>query len=100
MNFSKNQLIRIRWAFKRRDAAEKIISEARAKMPGKNMNIQWMPQLNDERKQCAKCGAPIKPFTNYFRATRDPDGGDEFGYDVCAKCRKELPDVPELTAKS
>ena len=64
------------------------------------MNIQWMPQLNDERKQCAKCGAPIKPFTNYFRATRDPDGGDEFGYDVCAKCRKELPDVPELTAKA
>lgn len=67
---------------------------------GRNMEIQWMPQQSDKQEQCAKCGALIKPFTNYFRATRDPDGGDEFGYDVCAKCRPKLPNVPELTIAS
>lgn len=54
-----------------------------------------MQQQSPQREKCKLCGAIIKPFTTYFRATHEPDSPDEFGYDVCIKCRQTLPEKPE-----
>jgi hypothetical protein len=61
MNFSKNQIVRIRWAFKRRDAAEKIINEARAKVPGKNKTHALRKLLG----LCPECGAETPSGRHY-----------------------------------
>lgn len=50
--FTKNELIRIKYAFRRRDAAEKIISAARAKAPGKNKTHALRRLLG----LCPECG--------------------------------------------
>lgn len=65
MNFTKHELIRLRYAFKRRDAADKIINEARAKVTGQNKThalrklLGLCPECGDEcpegRHYCDPC---------------------------------------------
>lgn len=59
--FTKNELIRIKYAFRRRDAAEKIISAARAKAPGKNKTHALRRLLG----LCPECGNEL-PDGRYY----------------------------------
>lgn len=48
----------------------------------------WMIQKSPFRETCHRCAAVILPGVEYFRATFSPDDGlDEFGYNVCERCR-------------
>lgn len=49
---TKGELIRLKYAFRRRDSAEKIINEARAKVPGKNKTHALRKLLG----LCPECG--------------------------------------------
>lgn len=59
------------------------------------MTFEWYPQITDQRTKCSQCCRVIPPFTTYYRAVIEADGVDEFGSDVCAKCRKDLPSDDE-----
>lgn len=58
---------------------------------------QWMQQISPKWKKCARCHTGIEPFTLYFRAVAEPDGLDETGYDMCAKCQKEYESARKKT---
>jgi len=55
------------------------------------MTLQWMQQKSTGHERCARCQGKIPGMDLYHRATFDPDGVDEFGYDVCDHCRRLLP---------
>ncbi len=52
LNFTENELVQLLQAFQQRDTAEKIISKARAKVPGKNKTHALRKLLN----LCPECG--------------------------------------------
>jgi hypothetical protein len=51
-------------------------------------------------EMCKLCRHKIPKCTFYFRAVHDPDGRDEFGYDVCVMCKKETDDPNPKGEKS
>ena len=57
--------------------------------------MTWIIQLNTVPIQCRPCKTKIAAGSIYYRATIVPDGRDEYGYDVCAACKKKLPESPE-----
>lgn len=65
--FSKNELIRIKYAIRRRDAAEKIISEARAKLRGRNKTHALRKLLG----LCPECGEDCPPGRHYCDMCRE-----------------------------
>lgn len=59
------------------------------------MTATWMIQISPRREMCARCHMFIRPWVElYFRSVVSLDTNDEYGYDVCAKCRRKLPNPP------
>lgn len=58
------------------------------------MTLRWINQLSDLPTRCTCCTKAIHAWFLYFRASFDQDGSDEFGYNVCLKCRRKEPNQP------
>jgi hypothetical protein len=62
---------------------------------GGHLKLHWQSQMSPRIERCSGCRSIMSPWTHYFRAVHELDGRDEYGYDVCTICRRELPDEPE-----